>query len=149
MPRKKKLGHGTKVTVNAVAFDFLTEFTPPSISRATTDVTVMDDEAVDSLDSDPPDYGSISLNGLYDVDSVEDEAILTFMLNDDISEREATIAVRYRKTGTGTAPAASTWTYNTITYTGRITKFEQQKVTQKDKMMLVIEMKVTKKPVKS
>jgi hypothetical protein len=109
----------------------------------------MGDEAADSLDSDPIDYGTVSFSGMYDVDSTEDEAILTFMANDDINEREATIAVSFRKTGTGTPPTASTWTYNVITYTGRLTKFAQQKVSQKDKMMLMVEMKVTKKPVKS
>jgi hypothetical protein len=127
----------------------LEEWTPPSITRDVVDVTCMEDEAADAVDADPPNYGSVQLSGFFDPDSAEDQAIQDFMVVDNISNREATIVVKFRKTGSGTPPAASTWTYNTITYTGRLVKFEPQKVKQKEKMMLNIEMKVTKKPVRS
>lgn len=147
MAKKKKLGHGTIVNINAVDFLFLEEVTPAEVTRDVVDVTCLDDTAVDSLDSDPPDYGSVAFQGFYDPGSTEDEAIRTFMTNDDISEREATILVKYRLAGTGTAPAASTWTYKTITYIGRLTKFAPQKVKSKEKMLLSVEMKVNQKPV--
>ncbi len=149
MAKKKKLGHGTLVLVNTVVFPFLQEWTPPERSRDTVDTTCMDDEAADAYDSDPPDYGNISFSGFYDPDSTEDAAIESFFDNDDVSEREATIAVKFRKTGTGTAPTASTWTYNIITYVVRLTKIAQQKVGSKEKMMVQIEGKVIRKPVKS
>jgi hypothetical protein len=149
MAKKKKLGHGTLVLVNTVVFPFLSEWTPPERSRDIVDTTCMDDEAADALDGDPPDYGNIAFSGFYDPDSTEDAAIETFFDNDDINDREATIAVKFRKTGTGTPPTASTWTYNIITYVVRLTKIAQQKVGSKEKMMVQIEGKVIRKPVKS
>ena len=149
MAKKKKLGHGTLVLINTVLFPFLSEWTPPERSRELVDVTCMDDEAVDSLDGDPVDFGSIALSGFYDPDSTEDAAIETFFDNDDQVDREATVVVKFRKTGTGTAPTASTWTYNIITYVVRLTKIAQQKVGSKEKMMVNIEGKVIRKPVKS
>lgn len=147
MAKKKKLGHGTLVLVNAVLFQFLDEWNPPEQSREIVDTTCMDDEAVDGMDGDPVDYGMISFGGFYDPDSTEDAAIYTFFQNDDSVDREATIAVKFRKTGTGTAPAASTWTYNIITYVVRLTKITPQKVGSKEKMRIQIEGKVIRKPV--
>ena len=149
MAKKKKLGHGTLVTVNAVLFAFLTEWNPPERSRDIVDTTTMGDEAADALDGDPPDYGSIGFSGFYDPDSTEDQAIENFFDNDDIADREATIVVSFRKTGTGTPPTASTWTYNTITYVVRLNKIGQEKVGSKDKMMVKIEGKVIRKPVRA
>lgn len=149
MAKKKKLGHGTIVLINAVAFEFLSEWNPPERSRGIVDVTCLGDEATDALDEDPPDYGSIGFSGFYDNDDTAgDQAIETFFDNDDIADREATIVVKFRKTGTGTAPAASTWTYNTITYVVRLTKISPEKVGSKDKMMVKIEGKVVRKPVR-
>ena len=149
MAKKKKLGHGTLVLINSVNFAFLSEWQPPERSRDIVDVTCMDDEATDAVDSDPPDYGSISFSGFYDNDSTEDVAIETFFDNDDIADREATIVVKFRKTGTGTAPTASTWTYNIITYVVRLNKISPEKVGSKDKMMVKIEGKVIRKPVRT
>ena len=148
MAKKKKLGHGTLVTINAVLFAFLSEWTPPERSRDIVDTTTMDDEATDALDGDPPDYGSIGFSGFYDNDSAEDQAIEAFFDLDNIANREATIVVKFRKTGTGIPPAASTWTYNTITYVVRLNKIAPQKVGSKDKMMVNIEGKVVRKPVR-
>lgn len=149
MPKKKKLGHGSQLSINGSAFGFLTKFKPHGVTREMVDVTTLEDDAVDHLDGDPPDFGSITFEGQWDPDDAGDEAIETFILNDDQSEREATLVVKFRKTGTGTAPAASTWTYNTYTYTGRFSKLERMDVESKGKLMLSGELKVTKKPVKS
>ncbi|XZE36545.1 hypothetical protein SH501x_002124 [Pirellulaceae bacterium SH501] len=149
MPKKKKLGAGTRVSINGVVFEFFEEFTPPERSRGLTDVTTMEDDAVDSLDHDPPDYGSLKLVGMYDPDDAGDKAIEDFFDNDDINEREATIVVSYRRTGTGTAPAASTWTYNTITYTCRINKIAPSGVKRTEGIKVEIEAKVTAKPVRA
>ena len=148
MAKKKKLGHGTLVLVNGVLFAFLSEWNPPERTRDIVDTTTMDDEAADALDGDPPDYGSIGFSGFYDDDSTEDVAIETFFDNDDIADRESTIVVKFRKTGTGTAPTASTWTYNTITYVVRLNKISPEKVGSKDKRMVKIEGKVVRKPVR-
>lgn len=149
MPKAKKLGHGTLVTINGTNFAFLSEWNPPERSRDIVDTTCMDDEAADAVDSDPPDFGTISFSGFYDNDSAEDTAIETFFDNDDIADRQATIVVRFRRVGTGTPPAASTWTYNLITYTVRLAKISPEKVSSKDKMMVKIEGKVVRKPVRS
>ena len=149
MPKKKKLGAGTRVSINGVVFTFFEEFTPPERTRGLTDVTTMEDAAVDSLDHDPPDYGSLKLVGMYDPDDSNDAAIETFFDNDDISEREATIVVSFRRVGTGTPPAASTWTYNVITYTCRITKIAPSGVKRTEGLKVEVEAKVVAKPVKS
>ncbi len=149
MAKKIKLGAGSKVSINGTAFEFLDEITLPERTRGLTDVTTMEDLAVDSLDHDPPDYGSIKIAGYYDPDSAEDQAIETFFDNDDISERESTIVVSVRKTGTGTAPAASTWTYNTITYTCRINKIAPSGLKRTEGIKVEIEAKVVAKPVRA
>lgn len=149
MAKKKKLGHGTIVVINGTPFEFLSEWNPPERSRGIVDTTCLGDEATDALDEDPPDYGSIGFSGFYDNDSTDDQAIEAFFDNDDIADREATIVVKFRKTGTGTPPTASTWTYNTITYVVRLTKISPEKVGSKDKMMVKIEGKVVRKPVRA
>lgn len=148
MAKKIKLGHGSKVSINGVIFQFLDEITLPERTRGLTDVTVMEDEAVNSLDQDPPDFGSIKIAGYYDPDSAEDKAIEDFFDNDDINERESTIVVSIRKTGTGTPPTASTWTYNTITYTCRINKIAPGAVKRTEGIKVEIEAKVVAKPVR-
>lgn len=149
MAKKKKLGAGTKVTINGTVFAFFEEWTPPERTRGWTDTTTMEDTAEDGLDHDPPNYGELGIMGFYDPDSAEDKAIEDFFDNDDVNEREATIVVSFRKTGTGTWPAASTWTYNTITYTCRIIKIAPSGVKRTEKLGVEVRAKVVARPVRS
>ena len=149
MPKKKKLGHGATVSINASAFGFLMKFKPHGLAREFVDTTCLDDEVVNGLDSDPIDYGTITGEGMWDPEDTGDQAIETFMANDDISEREGTIVCKFRKVGTGTAPSASTWTYDTYTYTGRFLKLERGEVESKGKLTLSWEFRITAKPVKT
>lgn len=149
MAKKKKLGHQTKVLVNATAVGFVLEFERNEVTRELTEVTDLESVAVENLDSDPPDYGSISITCAHDPEDTGDIAIETFYLNDDIDEREATIALKVPASRSGTAPSASTVTYTTITYTGRITSLKDSTVKSRDLLTRVIKMKLNAKPVKS
>jgi hypothetical protein len=149
MPKKKRLGHGSTVSINGSAFGMLMKFKPHGVSREFVDTTCLEDTVVNGLDSDPVDYGTITGEGMWDHEDTGDQAIETFIVNDDQSEREGTLVCSFRKTGTGTAPAASTWTYTTYTYTGRFLKLERADVESKGKLTLSWEFRITAAPVKA
>jgi hypothetical protein len=149
MPRRKLLGHGTQVSINGSAYGLLKTFKPAESTREAIDVTVMEDEITNFYDADPPTVGVITITGFWDPDDAAEIAIDNFFYNDDLTEREATVALRIRNVGTGTAPAASTWTYTTITYTGRITKLSPAEITQKGEVLRTIELQPTARPVQS
>lgn len=149
MAVRRRLGHGSTVTVNAVPVAMLKSFKPSARKRDLVDVTVLDDVAVFNIDSDPPDYGEIEFTALWDAADTDLDAIKAFFDNDDTSERDATVVVSIRNTGTGTAPTASTWTYKTFTYTGRITEIAEQSIESKKELSFMFKMKVNAKPVKA
>lgn len=148
MPKRKRLGHGAQVTVNGSAVAMLKSFKPSEWKRDAVDVTCMDDTAMDSLDSDPPDYGEIEFTALWDAEDTDDIAIDTYFVNDDVADRSSTVVLKLRNVGTGTAPTASTWTYTTYTYTGRITSVAPAEVSSKTELARTIKMKVNAKPTK-
>lgn len=149
MAVRKKLGHGSLVTVNATAVAKLKMFKPSGRKRDLVDVTCFDDAAVDNLDTDPPDYGEIEFTALWDSADTDTTAIENFFDNDDATERSATVVLSIRNVGTGTAPAASNWTYNTYTYTGRITEITPGNVESKTELSYTFKMKVNAKPTKT
>jgi hypothetical protein len=146
---RKKTGHGSLVTVNSVAVAKLKSFKWSGRKRDLVEVTCMDDAAVYNLDSDPPDYGEIEFTALWDMADTDTTAIESFFDNDDQSERDATVVFSVRNVGTGTAPTASTWTYNTYTYTGRITEIVPNPVESKTELSYMFKMKVNAKPTKA
>jgi len=148
MAVRKKTGHGSTVTVNATAVAKLKMFKPSGRKRDLVDVTCMDDVAVFNIDSDPPDYGEIEFTALWDLTDTDTTTLESFFDNDDQSERDATVVFSIRNVGTGTAPAASSWTYNTLTYTGRIVEITPAAVESKKELSYTFKMKVNAKPVK-
>ncbi len=149
MAVRKKTGHGSTVTINAVAVAKLKMFKPSGRKRDLVEVTCMDDAAVYNLDSDPPDYGEIEFTALWDLADTDTTTLESFFDNDDQSERDATVVFSIRNVGTGTAPTASTWTYNTLTYTGRITEINPAQVESKSELAYTLKMKVNAKPTKT
>ena len=149
MPRRKLLGHGTQVSINGSSYGLLKTFKPAESMRESVDITTMDDEVTKFYDSDPPTLGVITITGFWDPADADEVAIDNFFYNDTLTEREATVALRIRNVGTGTAPAASTWTYSTITYTGRILKLSPAEITQKGEILRTIELQPTARPVYS
>jgi hypothetical protein len=149
MPKRRKLGHGIQVLFNGTAVGLLKSFKPGGASRESVNVTVIDDEVEQFLDADPPMIKPITFTTMHDREDAGDIALDTFFYNDDITEREATVALKVRNAGTGTAPAASTWTYTTVTYTGRVTDIEEAEITQKGEILRTITLQPTAKPVKS
>jgi hypothetical protein len=149
MPKLKKLGHGAQVSINAGSFGLLMECNLPKLSRDFVDTTCAEDEFENGLDADPPRAEDVTIVGMWDHTDAGDLAFETSFLNDDISEREATVVIKLRATGSGTAPAASTWTYTTYTMTGRILSIEKGKISSKEKLTLTIVFRPTAKPVKS
>lgn len=124
-------------------------FKPSGRKRDLVDVTCFDDVAVDNLDTDPPDYGEIEFTALWDSADADTTAIENFFDNDDATERSATVVLSIRNVGTGTAPTASTWTYNTYTYTGRFTEITYGNVESKTELSITFKMKVNAKPTKT
>jgi hypothetical protein len=149
MARTKKLGHGCTVSINGTAFAKVRKFKPNKVSRAKTETTTFDDSVEQFLDSDPPNVGEIEFEAVWDPEDTEEAAIDGLVLNDDISERETTIAFKIRKTGTGTYPAASTWTYTTITYTGRIEEVDPVEIDSMTLFARRVKFFLTGIPVKS
>jgi hypothetical protein len=149
MPRTKKLGHGCTVSINATAFAMVRKFKPHKISRTKTDTTTFDDEVEQFLDSDPPNVGEIEFEAVWDPEDAEEALIDNLIMDDDITGRVVTAVFRIRKVGTGTPPAASTWTYTTITYTGRIEEVDPVEVDSKTLFARRIKIFLTAKPVKS
>lgn len=149
MPVRKKTGHGSLVTVNSTAVARLKMFKWSGRKRDLVEITCMDDAAVFNLDSDPPDYGEVEFTALWDMADTDTTAIENFFDNDDQSERDATVVFSVRNVGTGTAPTASTWTYNTYTYTGRITEITPGNVESKTELSYTFKMKVNARPAKT
>jgi hypothetical protein len=149
MARTKKLGHGCTVSVAGTVFAKVRKFKPNKVSRSKTETTTFDDTVEQFLDSDPPNVGEIEFEAVWDVEDAEEALIDNLMMNDDISERETTVVFKIRKTGTGTPPAASTWTYTTITYTGRIEEIDPVEVDSKTLFARRIKLFLTGIPVKS
>lgn len=149
MPRRKLLGHGTQVSINGSAYGLLKTFKPAESMRETVDITTMDDEVTKFYDADPPTIGVITITGFWDPADTDETTIDNLFFNDTLTERETTVALRIRNVGTGTPPAAATWTYTTITYTGRIIKLAPAEITQKGEILRTIEFQPTARPVHS
>jgi hypothetical protein len=149
MARSKKLGHGCTVSINGTAFGMVRKFKPNKVMRSKVETTTFDDAVEQFLDSDPPNVGEIEFEAVWDPDDADEATIDNIILNDDISERSATIAFRIRKLGTGTPPAASTWTYTTITYTCRIEEVDPVEVDSKTLFARRVKAFLTAVPVKS
>lgn len=149
MARLKKLGHGCTVSINGTAFGMVRKFKANKVTRTKVETTTFGDEVEQFLDADPPNVGEIEFEAVWDPDDADEATIDNIVLNDDISERSVTCAFRIRKTGTGTPPAASTWTYTTITYTGRIEEVDPVEVDSKTLFARRVKIFLTALPVKT
>lgn len=149
MARTKKLGHGVQVTINATAFGMVRKFKPNKLMRSKTETTTFDDAVEQFLDSDPINAGEIEFEAVWDVADAEEALIDNLMLDDDIAGRVVTVAFKVRLAGTGTSPAASTWTYTTITYTGRIEEIDPVEIDSKTLFARRIKVFLTGIPVKT
>lgn len=149
MPRVKKLGHGCAVSINGTAFAMVRKFKPNNITRSKTETTTFDDVVEQFLDSDPPNVGEIEFEAVWDPADTDEALIDNLMLDDDITTRVATVAFRIRLAGSGTPPAASTWTYTTITYTGRIEEIAPVEIDSKTLFARRVKVFLTAFPVRS
>lgn len=149
MPRTKKLGHGCTVSINATAFAMVRKFKPNNLTRSKTETTTFDDVVEQFLDSDPINAGEIEFEAVWDPADTDEALIDNLMLDDDITGRTVTCAFRIRLTGTGTPPAASTWTFTTITYTGRIEEIAPVEIDSKTMFARRIKIFLTALPVRS
>ena len=149
MARSKKLGHGCTVSIGGTAFGMVRKFKMAKLSRGKTDTTTFDDSVEMALDNDPINAGEIEFEVVYDPEDAAEATIDNILVNDDVTERETSIVFKIRKTGTGTSPAASTWTYTTITYTCRIYEADPVEVDSKTLFARRIKAFNTALPVKS
>lgn len=149
MPRTRKLAHGCQVSINATAFALVRKFKPPTISRGKTEITVFEDVVEYFRDTDPPNAGELEFEAVWDPEDAEEALIDNILLNDDPSERDCTIVFRIRKTGTGTPPAVSTWTYTLLTYSCRIIESAPVEVDSKTLFARRIKAYLIGLPVKS
>jgi hypothetical protein len=149
MARARKLAHGSKVSIGGTAFAMVRKFKPPTISRGKTEITTFDDLVEYFRDTDPPNAGEIEFEAVWDPEDADESVIDNILLNDDPSERDTTVAFQVRKTGTGTPPATSTWTYTTLTYSVRLIESAPVEVDSKTLFARRIKAYLIGLPVKS
>lgn len=138
MAKARKIPAGTIVTVNSVAFTYLSEVDLPERSVSLVDVTTMDDDATVNYGSYPPDYGTLKVTGFYDPDVTTDTDIEALLETDAPSD--VTVVVKIRKSKSGT------WSYNTRTYVGRIMKHKVDPLKYNEGIKCSFEIKVNAKP---
>lgn len=136
MPKKKRLGYGTTITIDGGAVGQVISITPGERSRDEVDVTDMDSTAMESLDSDPPNYGSLKVSAHWDPSDAGDKAIDDLFDETDPDDRLVSAVL--------TTPDGSTRTHSV-----RIMKITPSAIAIKDRIVRDIEMKIQAKPTYS
>jgi hypothetical protein len=148
MTKKKLLGHGVKVKIATTVVGFVKTIKFAGMSREAINVTTLESTAEEFLDADPPMIKPLTFTCFWDPEDTGDTAIDTLFLNDEISERLVDLEFQYRTTSTGTPPAASTFTYKYIRYSGRIIDIEPAEVGSKGEMLRTITFQPVALPTK-
>jgi hypothetical protein len=139
MAKARKIPAGTKATINAVEFGYITEIDLPERGVSLVDVTTMEDTAVVNYTSFPPDYGTLKVSGFYDPEETADKDIEALI--DADNPADVTVVVSIRK-----AKVSGSWTFSTRTYVGRITKHKIDPLKYNEGIKCSFEIKVNAKP---
>lgn len=121
MPTTKKLGHKAVFKLNGTAIGAVKKFKPPELKREKVNVTTLDDNIEDYLDSEPIDMGEFSLEVYWQPNEAGNEAFETLIKNATAASRVATFVIEYPFT-----PAI------TDTFSGRILTLSPNDIVSKE-----------------
>lgn len=139
MPKKKRLGHRTKVKIDSIVVGYMKNVKPGGMSRESVNTTTTEDVVEDFLDADPPMMKPITFTMFWDPeDTAGDIAIENIMLNDEMDEREVDLEFQYPVSSTGTSPSASTFTYRYKRWPVRIVDYDVSDVSSKTEMLVTV-----------